>query len=127
MAQYVVSRPLYTEDAFTEQYEKVCRKHKTMLDHVKQYFTCNSNRAKNAALSLLPIIGWMKMYNVREWILGDIVSGVSTGLVAVLQGLAYSLLASLPAWYGLYAAFFPVIIYFFFGTSDTFLWVSCEF
>lgn len=32
-------------------------------------------------------------------------------------GLAYSLLASLPAWYGLYAAFFPVIIYFFFGTS----------
>ncbi|MCJ8743350.1 hypothetical protein PDJAM_G00093080 [Pangasius djambal] len=117
MAQYVVSRPLYTEDAFTDQYEKVCRKHKTMLDHVKQYFTCNSSRAKNAALSLLPIIGWMKIYNVREWILGDIVSGVSTGLVAVLQGLAYSLLASLPAWYGLYAAFFPVIIYFFFGTS----------
>lgn len=26
------------------------------------------------------------MYNVKEWIVGDIVSGVSTGLVAVLQG-----------------------------------------
>lgn len=38
MAQYVVSRPLYTEDAFTDEYEKVCRQHKTMLDHVKQYF-----------------------------------------------------------------------------------------
>ncbi|KAK3544683.1 hypothetical protein QTP86_026152 [Hemibagrus guttatus] len=117
MVQYVVSRPLYTEDGFTDEHEKVCRQHKTMLNHIKEYFTCNSKCAKNAALSLLPIIGWMKMYNVKEWILGDIVSGVSTGLVAVLQGLAYSLLASLPAWYGLYAAFFPVIIYFFFGTS----------
>ncbi|GAA6097249.1 solute carrier family 26 member 3, tandem duplicate 2 [Tachysurus ichikawai] len=117
MMQYVVSRPLYTEDDFTDEHEKVCRQHKTALSHVKEYFTCNSKRAKNAALSLLPIIGWMKMYNIKEWILGDIVSGVSTGLVAVLQGLAYSLLASLPAWYGLYAAFFPVIIYFFFGTS----------
>uniref|UniRef100_A0A4W4DT17 STAS domain-containing protein n=1 Tax=Electrophorus electricus TaxID=8005 RepID=A0A4W4DT17_ELEEL len=59
----------------------------------------------------------MKIYRLKEWLLGDVVSGVSTGLVAVLQGLAYSLLASLPAWYGLYAAFFPVIIYFFLGTS----------
>ncbi|XP_062862352.1 solute carrier family 26 member 3, tandem duplicate 2 [Trichomycterus rosablanca] len=115
--QYFVSRPLYTEDAFTEDYEKVHRQRKTILDHVKQYFTCDSKRAKNAALSLLPVIGWIKMYNIKEWILGDIVSGVSTGLVAVLQGLAYSLLASLPAWYGLYSAFFPVIIYFFLGTS----------
>uniref|UniRef100_A0A8B9H5N0 Solute carrier family 26 member 3, tandem duplicate 2 n=1 Tax=Astyanax mexicanus TaxID=7994 RepID=A0A8B9H5N0_ASTMX len=115
--QYVVSRPLYTEDSFTENHEKVERKHKTTLDHVKQYFTCDSKRVKNAALSLVPIVGWMKMYRVKEWLLGDIVSGVSTGLVAILQGLAYSLLASLPAWYGLYAAFFPVIIYFFLGTS----------
>ncbi|XP_046730298.1 solute carrier family 26 member 3, tandem duplicate 2 isoform X3 [Silurus meridionalis] len=117
MAEYVVSRPLYTEDAFIDEHKKDYRPRKTMRDHVKQYFTCNSKRAKNAALSMLPIIGWIKMYNVKEWLLSDIVSGVSTGLVAVLQGLAYSLLASLPAWYGLYAAFFPVIIYFFFGTS----------
>ena len=34
-----------------------------------------------------------------------------------VTGLAYCLLASLPAWYGLFSAFFPVIIYFFFGTS----------
>lgn len=47
---------------------------------------CDAKRAKNAALSLLPVIGWMRMYQVKEWLLGDIVSGVSTGLVAVLQG-----------------------------------------
>uniref|UniRef100_A0A3B4DE37 STAS domain-containing protein n=1 Tax=Pygocentrus nattereri TaxID=42514 RepID=A0A3B4DE37_PYGNA len=116
-SHYVVTRPLYSEETFAEDHEKVYRKRKTTLDHIKQYFSCDSKRVKNAALSVLPIIGWMKMYRVKEWLLGDIVSGVSTGLVAILQGLAYSLLASLPAWYGLYAAFFPVIIYFFLGTS----------
>lgn len=37
-------------------------------------------------LSLLPIIGWMRIYKVKEWLLGDVVSGVSTGLVAIMQG-----------------------------------------
>ncbi|KAM4615562.1 chloride anion exchanger-like [Polymixia lowei] len=115
--QYVVARPLYTEEWFAEEHEKIYRHRKTLLDHVKQYFTCDSKRAKNAALSLLPIIGWLKIYQMKEWLLSDIVSGISTGLVAVLQGLAYCLLASLPAWYGLFSAFFPVVMYFFLGTS----------
>lgn len=48
--------------------------------------SCDSKRAKNAALSLLPIIGWMKIYRIKEWLLGDVVSGISTGLVAIMQG-----------------------------------------
>uniref|UniRef100_A0AAQ5YU02 STAS domain-containing protein n=1 Tax=Amphiprion ocellaris TaxID=80972 RepID=A0AAQ5YU02_AMPOC len=115
--QYVVTRPLYSEEAFAEEHEKVYRQRKTILDHIKQYFTWDAKRAKNAALSLLPIIGWVKIYQIKQWLLGDIVSGISTGLVAVLQGLAYCLLASLPVRYGLFSAFFPVIIYFFLGTS----------
>ncbi|XP_071393113.1 chloride anion exchanger-like [Centroberyx affinis] len=115
--QYVVARPLYSEESFAQEHEKIYRHRKTLLDHVKQYFTCDAKRAKNAALSLLPVIGWMRMYRIKEWLLSDLVSGVSTGLVAVLQGLAYCLLASLPPWYGLFSAFFPVIIYFFLGTS----------
>ncbi|XP_068162837.1 chloride anion exchanger-like isoform X2 [Antennarius striatus] len=115
--QYVVARPLYSEDSFAEEHEKIYRHRKTIWEHVIQYFTCDAKRAKNVFLSLLPIIGWMKIYRIKEWLLSDIVSGVSTGLVAVLQGLAYCLLANLPAWYGLFSAFFPVVIYFFLGTS----------
>lgn len=48
--------------------------------------SCDSKRAKNAALSLLPVIGWMKIYRIKEWLLGDVVSGISTGLVAIMQG-----------------------------------------
>ncbi|XP_071393112.1 chloride anion exchanger-like [Centroberyx affinis] len=115
--QYVVNRPLYSEDSFAENHEKIYRHRKTLLDHVKQYLTCDLKRVKNTALSLLPIVGWMRIYRVKEWLLGDVVSGISTGLVAIMQGLAFSLLASLPASYGLYTAFFPVLTYFFLGTS----------
>uniref|UniRef100_A0A668A4K1 Solute carrier family 26 member 3 n=1 Tax=Myripristis murdjan TaxID=586833 RepID=A0A668A4K1_9TELE len=115
--QYVVARPVYSEDSFVEQQEKICRQRKTPWDHIKLYFTCDSKRVKNAALSLLPIIGWMKIYQVRKWLLGDVVSGISTGLVAIMQGLAFSLLAQLPPSYGLYTAFFPMLTYFFLGTS----------
>uniref|UniRef100_A0A8C1HQI0 Solute carrier family 26 member 3 n=1 Tax=Cyprinus carpio carpio TaxID=630221 RepID=A0A8C1HQI0_CYPCA len=118
---YVVVRPLFSEDSFAEQHERINRTRKTLrLSKLCLYClhcSCDTNRAKNAARSLLPIIGWIKNYNIKEWLLGDIVSGISTGLVAVLQGLAFSLLASLPPGYGLYTAFFPAIIYFFLGTS----------
>ncbi|XP_036433411.1 chloride anion exchanger-like [Colossoma macropomum] len=116
--QYLVARPLYSEDSFSGQYGKVYRHHKGLLDHFRDYFfTCDSKRVKNAALSLLPVIGWMKIYRFREWLFSDVVSGISTGLVAVLQGLAFALLANLPPGYGLYSAFFPALIYFFLGTS----------
>ncbi|XP_061815030.1 chloride anion exchanger-like [Nerophis lumbriciformis] len=117
LKEYLVARSLYSEESFAEEHEKVYRHRKTGLDHLKQYFTCDARRAKNAVMSLLPIIGWMKIYRIKEWLLSDIVSGISTGLVAVLQGLAYCLLASLPPWYGLFSAFFPVVLYFFLGTS----------
>ncbi|XP_068573200.1 solute carrier family 26 member 3 isoform X2 [Cebidichthys violaceus] len=115
--QYAVARPVYSEDSLAEDHEKVYRLRKTILDNAREYLTCDSKRVKNAALSLLPVIGWMRIYRVREWLLGDVVSGISTGLVAIMQGLAFSLLASLPPSYGLYTAFFPMLIYFFLGTS----------
>ncbi|XP_060935988.1 chloride anion exchanger-like [Limanda limanda] len=115
--QYLVDRCVYSEDSLAEDHVELHRVHKTILDHVKEYLTCDLKRAKNVVLSLLPIIGWMRIYRFREWLLGDVVSGVSTGLVAIMQGLAFSLLASLPASYGLYTAFFPMLIYFFLGTS----------
>uniref|UniRef100_A0A8D2M9N1 Solute carrier family 26 member 3 n=1 Tax=Zonotrichia albicollis TaxID=44394 RepID=A0A8D2M9N1_ZONAL len=73
--------------------------------------------AKKIALRLFPVVSWLPAYRFREWILNDIISGINTGLVAVLQGLAFALLVNVPPSYGLYAAFFPVLVYFIFGTS----------
>uniref|UniRef100_A0A8C8SLI6 Solute carrier family 26 member 3 n=1 Tax=Pelusios castaneus TaxID=367368 RepID=A0A8C8SLI6_9SAUR len=115
--QYVVARPVYSENAFGEEHKKVHRYHKTFLDHLRVCFRCSPEKAKKIATGLLPITSWLPEYRFKEWLLSDIVSGISTGLVAVLQGLAFALLVYVPPRYGLYAAFYPVIIYFFFGTS----------
>ncbi|NWX38154.1 S26A3 protein, partial [Notiomystis cincta] len=80
-------------------------------------YSCSPQRVKKAALGLFPVLSWLPAYRFREWILSDIVSGINTGLVAVLQGLAFALLVNVPPSYGLYAAFFPILVYFIFGTS----------
>ncbi|NXW96523.1 S26A3 protein, partial [Larus smithsonianus] len=114
---YIVARPVYSENLFNEEHEKLRRYHKTFWDHLKVYFRCSSQRVKKIALRLFPIVSWLPAYRFREWILSDIISGINTGLVAVLQGLAFALLVNVPPGYGLYAAFFPVLVYFIFGTS----------
>ncbi|XP_060100524.1 chloride anion exchanger [Heteronotia binoei] len=115
--QYVVARPVYSEVLFDEEHPKVHRYHKTFVDHLRVFFSCSPQKAKKITLGVFPILSWLPAYHFKAWMLNDIVSGISTGLVAVLQGLAFALLANVPPGYGLYAAFFPVVMYFFFGTS----------
>ncbi|KAK2514130.1 hypothetical protein Q9233_015104 [Columba guinea] len=47
---------------------------------------CSRKRAFQITKSFLPILEWLPNYRVREWLISDIISGVSTGLVATLQG-----------------------------------------
>ncbi|XP_069833411.1 chloride anion exchanger-like [Dendropsophus ebraccatus] len=115
--KYLVARPIYSEDAFITDHEIVERHHTTTLDLLKRSCSCSSKKAKRIALSFLPIASWLPAYRLKEWLLSDIISGVTTGLVAVLQGLAYALLANVSPGYGLYTSFFPVVVYFFLGTS----------
>lgn len=35
--QYAVARPVYSEDSFAEDHEKIYRKRKTIVDHVREY------------------------------------------------------------------------------------------
>uniref|UniRef100_A0A8B9VL12 Solute carrier family 26 member 3 n=1 Tax=Anas zonorhyncha TaxID=75864 RepID=A0A8B9VL12_9AVES len=114
---YIVARPVYSENSFDEEHEKLHRYHKNFWDNLKLYFRCSRQKAKRIALRFFPIVSWLPAYRFREWILSDIISGINTGLVSVLQGLAFALLVNVPPGYGLYAAFFPVLVYFIFGTS----------
>jgi SulP family sulfate permease len=55
----------------------------------------------------------------RRSALADVTAGTITAILLVPQGMAYALLAGLPAQYGLYAAIVPPAIYAVFGTSRT--------
>ncbi|KAI0401934.1 sulfate permease [Xylaria palmicola] len=66
--------------------------------------------------SLFPFLDWIFYYNLT-WLLGDVIAGITVGFVVVPQGMAYALLAGLPAEYGLYTSFVGFILYFLFATS----------
>ncbi|NXE51208.1 S26A6 protein, partial [Casuarius casuarius] len=78
---------------------------------------CSASAAKSLLFQFLPFLHWLPRYPVKDWLLGDILSGFSVGIMHLPQGLAYALLAGLPPVTGLYSSFYPVFLYFFFGTS----------
>lgn len=67
-------------------------------------------------LSLFPFLSWIGHYNV-QWLIGDLVAGITIGAVVVPQGMAYAQLATLEVQFGLYSSFVGVLIYWFFATS----------
>uniref|UniRef100_A0A669PES3 Solute carrier family 26 member 4 n=1 Tax=Phasianus colchicus TaxID=9054 RepID=A0A669PES3_PHACC len=117
LSHYVVARPIYSEAGFQEENERLPPPPPTLLERARAVCSCSRKKAFQITKSFLPILEWLPNYRVKEWLVSDIISGVSTGLVATLQGLAYALLVAVPVGYGLYSAFFPILTYFFLGTS----------
>ncbi|KAG7456243.1 hypothetical protein MATL_G00249690 [Megalops atlanticus] len=114
---YCVSRPIYSNPAFEEDNERRVRGGRTLRERLSGYCGCSSRKAMQVLKGVIPVLDWLSKYPIRDSLLSDVISGVSTGLVCCLQGLAYALLVSVPPVYGLYSAFFPILTYFFLGTS----------
>jgi len=65
----------------------------------------------------LPFLDWIKQYDLREDLKGDVTAGVIVAIMLIPQGMAYAMLAGLPPVMGLYASTIPLILYALFGTS----------
>jgi SulP family sulfate permease len=65
---------------------------------------------------VFPFLGWAREIN-SQTLRVDLVAGLTVALVLIPQSMAYAQLASLPAYYGLYAAFLPPLIAALFGSS----------
>ncbi|KAJ2699645.1 hypothetical protein FB645_005261 [Coemansia sp. IMI 203386] len=83
---------------------------------VKHNVVPTRQQAAAYAKSLFPIFSWIYRYN-WTWFLGDLVAGVTVGVVVIPQGMAYSKLAQLPPEFGLYSSFVGCAMYFMFATS----------
>jgi hypothetical protein len=73
---------------------------------------------------ILPLLIWVPEYFQGGWkkviltnIKGDIFSAVTIAMILVPQSISYSLVAGLPAEYGLYTSVIPALIYPFLGSS----------
>ncbi|MBF0219672.1 MAG: sulfate permease [Gammaproteobacteria bacterium] len=63
----------------------------------------------------LPFLNWFPMSSAT--LRSDMVAGITVALVLIPQSMAYAQLAGLPAYYGLYISFLPVMIAALFGSS----------
>ncbi|KAM6169247.1 solute carrier family 26 member 6 [Rhynchocyon petersi] len=111
---YHVERPLLNQ----EQLEQLGHWGSVSPAHNwRSWFQCSRARACALLSRHFPVLAWLPRYPVREWLLGDLLSGLSVAIMQLPQGLAYALLAGLPPVFGLYSSFYPVFVYFLFGTS----------
>ncbi|PCH38368.1 sulfate permease [Wolfiporia cocos MD-104 SS10] len=74
--------------------------------------------AINYVKGLFPITGWISRYNLG-WLTGDLIAGLTVGIVAVPQSMSYAqaCIATLPVQYGLYSTFVGTLVYSLFATS----------
>ncbi|XP_057707095.1 sulfate transporter [Corythoichthys intestinalis] len=88
-----------------------------LLRRLKKHCSCSPQKIKSKILGFVPILKWLPRYQLRDWLLGDAMSGLIVGILLVPQSIAYSLLAGQDPIYGLYTSFFASIIYTLLGTS----------
>lgn len=91
---------------------------------------CTKQTLLNQIYGVAPILQWAPSYAWKENFMSDLIAGVTVGIMVVPQGMAYASLAAgrltfiaflnkflVPPVVGLYANFFAIFIYMFFGTS----------
>ena len=105
-------------------------------NYVKKYYKPTPAFFKRQLFKRIPFLDWIRSYNMKEWLVSDLVSGITIGIVHIPQGksnqrfdnqticsiridvgLGYAILAGLPPVTGLYVSFFPVILYALLGSS----------
>uniref|UniRef100_A0A914SKL0 SLC26A/SulP transporter domain-containing protein n=1 Tax=Parascaris equorum TaxID=6256 RepID=A0A914SKL0_PAREQ len=105
------------QEAFEERYRRRAVRPSNLItgDQIKSIL--KPSNALCSLLSFFPILQWLPKYQWRKDLSGDIIGGLTVGIMHVPQGMAYASLASLPPVYGMYSSFFASTVYMFFGTS----------
>lgn len=119
-----LSRHVYNEREFTESFinqEEYTASSEvepsSLAKTLKRNFLPSRCTCKDILQSWFPIVEWLPAYNIRRDLAHDIAGGLTVAIMHIPQGLAYALLASLPAVTGLYTAFVPILVYMAMGTS----------
>ncbi|XP_063808390.1 solute carrier family 26 member 10-like [Pseudophryne corroboree] len=121
MSTLAVYRNIYTEEQFQKVYgtanTDLERPQLTLRDKVARRCKCSSHTLHTLLKHRIPIFGWLPRYKLKKWILGDLIAGLTVGIVHIPQGMAFALLTSVAPVYGLYTSFFPVVLYMLLGTG----------
>ncbi|XP_070157196.1 prestin isoform X2 [Polyergus mexicanus] len=112
--ELTVRRPVYQQDELNHLCKYV--KPKRILSN-EMSRRCKSIKPIKFLKKSIPLIDWLSSYDWKNNILGDIIAGITVAVMHIPQGMAYAILGNVPPIVGIYMAFFPVLVYFFLGTS----------
>ncbi|CAG9761084.1 unnamed protein product [Ceutorhynchus assimilis] len=107
-----IDRPYYEHKQLREDF---CYERPKKTNAAKEW--SQGFRMKKALMGAIPILDWLPKYSWKRDFVKDIISGFTVAVMHIPQGMAYAILGNVPAVVGLYMAFFPVLVYFIFGTS----------
>uniref|UniRef100_A0A131YMH3 Sulfate transporter n=1 Tax=Rhipicephalus appendiculatus TaxID=34631 RepID=A0A131YMH3_RHIAP len=112
-------RPVFTQPHFDSEFAGIPKDKVPICDRFVSSLRkrWHVKHLPKKLLGLFPIIGWVRTYNLKQWLLSDIIAGITVAIFHVPQSFGYSLLASVPAVNALYTAMFPMLMYTIFGTS----------
>ncbi|XP_055346340.1 solute carrier family 26 member 10-like [Paramacrobiotus metropolitanus] len=129
-ARLQVNRPVFNQESFDSSYElsdpglplnprqKLYKKGKSWFPpKIKWEQACSVQSAYAVLVRWIPILYWLPKYNWKANLLADVTAGVTVAFLNTPEGVAYALLASVPAITGLYTSFFPLLIFIFLTTT----------
>ncbi|KAM5182128.1 solute carrier family 26 member 10-like [Mantella aurantiaca] len=120
MSTLAVYRNIYTEEQFQKVYgtaKDLERPPLSLRDRIAKSCKCSSHSIYTFLKQRIPIVAWLPRYKLKKWILGDLIAGLTVGIVHIPQGMAFALLTSVAPVNGLYTSFFPVLLYMLLGTG----------
>lgn len=99
------------------RHSSILKKSAQKLKDTLSCCACSGEACRSYLKRLFPFTRVLDGYSALYDLPCDLIAGLTVGIMHIPQGMAYALLTQLPPVYGLYTSFFPVLIYFFFGTS----------
>lgn len=105
--------------AYRQPKEKI-----TLVEISKEFVKKQTDKFsfKKLLFNNFPILKALQKYKLTEDLPNDIISGLTSGIMMIPQGMAFASLASLRPIVGLYISLFASIVYFLLGTGQQLSW-----
>ncbi|XP_066217535.1 testis anion transporter 1 [Saccopteryx leptura] len=120
---YDIKRDVYNEENFQQEHRRKSTSSGNMDINITTFShrvqcRCSWHKFRRCMCTIFPFLEWMCLYRFKDWLLGDLLAGISVGLVQIPQVLTFNLLARqlIPPFNISYAAFCSSVIYVIFGS-----------
>jgi hypothetical protein len=114
-----IDRSIYNIAKFEKEFSSHYKKpHASAASNIKTNLKKLSSiyHPKNI-LNIFTILNLASEYKFKEYLIPDIISGLTVGVLHIPTSLAYGAITSLNLVHGLYSTFFPSLVYALFATS----------